>query len=336
MGDSADEAGGKLGAAVSNRQGAQLAAEEMRSQMQQANIAYQEEMEHLKTSLALHNITEAQKTAGTLAAIKERLDKQLAALDEEAAKAKGNAVKLKQIEDERTKYAEKAVFDRQKAEDGAAVKTAKEWEAAANQVAGAFNSQLKGLLAGTTTWSKAMKNIAADLALKFIESQVKTTAQYLASQASQLTTHVATETAKTTATTTGSTVRTAAELASGKVSVFETIANALKSIYASAGQTASEVSAAVAPEAGPGGAGDRLGGRRRHRRRRHRPCRQRRRRHRLRRAQRLGGHPPGREDHSVGEDVGTVHRRRHGQHRSRSGQRQYLGLGFAKRRTLLP
>jgi hypothetical protein len=251
LGGSASDMITKVSAAASNHEATRMAAEEARSQMQMANLVYQEEMEHLKTSLALHNMTEAQKTAGTLAAIQERLGKQLAALDEEAAKAKGNAVKLRQIEDERTKYTEKAAFDRQKAEDDAAVKTAKEWEAAADQIAGAFNSQLKGLLAGTTTWSKAMKNIAADLALKFIEIQVKTTAEYLASQASQLTTHVATETAKTAATTTGSTVRTAAELAAGKVSVFEVIGNALKSIYASAGQTASEVSAAVAPEAGP-------------------------------------------------------------------------------------
>jgi hypothetical protein len=251
LGGSASDMITKVGAAASNHDATRMAAEAAKSQMQMANLVYQDEMEKLKTSLALHNITEAQKTAGTIAAIKERLDKQLAALDEEAVKAKGNAVKLKQIEDERTKYTEKAAIDREKAEDDAAVKTAKEWEAAADQIAGAFNSQLKGLLAGTTTWSKAMKNISADLVLKFIENQVKTTAEYLASQASQLTTHVATETAKTAATTTGSAVRTAAELASGKVSVFEVIGNALKSIYASAGQTASEVSAAVAPEAGP-------------------------------------------------------------------------------------
>jgi hypothetical protein len=251
LGGSASDMITKVGAAASNHDATRMAAEAARSQMQMANLVYQEEMEKLKTSLALHNITEAQKTASTIAAIKERLDKQLAALDEQAAKAKGNAVKLKQIEDERTKYTEKAAFDREKAEDDAAVKTAKEWEAAADQIAGAFNSQLKGLLAGTTTWSKAMKNIAADLALKFIENQVKTTAEYLASQASQLTTHVATETAKTTATTTGAAMRTAAELTSGKISIFEVIGNALKSIYASAGQTASEVSAAVAPEAGP-------------------------------------------------------------------------------------
>jgi hypothetical protein len=251
MGDSADEAGSKLSAAASNRQGARLAAEEMRSQMQQANIAYQEEMEHLKTSLALHKITEEEKTAATIAAIQKRLDAQLKALEKQRAAANGDAVILKRIEDQKILDQKKADLDIEKANDQAALKYAQEWKAAADQVAGAINSQLKGLLAGTTSWSKAMKNISADLALKFIENQIKATAEFLASKASELTTHVATETAKTAATTTGSAARTAAELASGKVSIFEVIGNALKSIYASAGQTASEVSAAVAPEAGP-------------------------------------------------------------------------------------
>jgi hypothetical protein len=251
MGDSADEAGNKLSAAASNRQAARLAAEEMRSQMQLANVAYQEETEHLKTSLALHKITEEEKTSATIAAIQKRLDAQLKALQKQKEEANGDAVILKRIEDQKVLDQKKADLDIEKANDQAALKYAQEWKAAADQVAGAINSQLKGLLAGTTSWSKAMKNISADLALKFIENQVKATAEFLASKASELTIHVGTETAKTAATITGSEVRTAMELASGKVSVFETIANALKSIYASAGQTASEVSAAVAPEAGP-------------------------------------------------------------------------------------
>jgi hypothetical protein len=241
----------KVSAAASNREATRMAAEDARSQMQMANLVYQDEMEKLKTSLALHNTTEAQKTADTIAAIKKRRDAQLDALDEEAAKVKGNAVKSKQIQDEITAYKKKAAIEQAKVEDVAAVKAAQEWKAAADQIAGAFNSQLKGLLAGTTTWSQAMKNISADLALKFIENQVKATAAFLATKASELTTHVASETAKTAATTAGAGARTAVELASGKVSILETIANALKSIFASAGQTASEVSAAVALEAGP-------------------------------------------------------------------------------------
>jgi hypothetical protein len=241
----------KVNAATSDRKAARMAADDAHTEMQLANLAYQKEMENLKTSLALHRITEDEKTTKTIEAINQRLAAQRKALDEQRAQASGDPVRLKHIENQKTVDAEKAANDIAKANDQAALKTAQEWKAAADQIAGAFNSQLKGLLAGTTTWSKAMKNISADLALKFIENQVKATAEFLATKASELTTHVTVETAKTTATTAGAGARTAAELAAGKVSIFETIANALKSIYASAGQTASEVSAAVAPEAGP-------------------------------------------------------------------------------------
>lgn len=55
----------------------------------------------------------------------------------------------------------------------------------------------------------------------------------------------------TAATTAGAAVRTATEVASGETSIFETIGKAIKSIWASVGQTDAEVTAAVAPVAGP-------------------------------------------------------------------------------------
>jgi hypothetical protein len=241
----------KVNAAASDRKAARMAADDAHTEMQLANLAYQKEMENLKTSLALHKITEDEKTTKTIDAINQRLKAQRKALDEQRAQANGDPVRLKHFDNQEKVDAEKAANDIAKANDQAALKSAQEWKAAADEIAGAFNSQLKGLLAGTTTWSKAMKNISADLALKFIENQVKATAEFLATKARELTTHITVETAKTTATTAGVGARTAAELASGKVSIFEVIGNAVKSIYASAGQTASEVSAAVAPEAGP-------------------------------------------------------------------------------------
>jgi hypothetical protein len=241
----------KVSAASSNHEATRIAAEEARSQMQMANLVYQDEMEKLKTSLALHNTTEAQKTAETIAAIKERLRTQLDALDQEAKKVKDNAVKLKQIEDEKTAYKKKAAIEQEKVEDAAAVKTAQEWKAAADQISSAFNSQLQKLLAGTEKWSQAMKKIAADLVLKMIEQQVKLTLEWLANQARIVASHMAAETGMTAATTAGAALRAAAEVASGHTSILAAIADALKSIYASGGKAGAEVAAAVAPEAGP-------------------------------------------------------------------------------------
>jgi phage-related protein len=251
MGDSASDAGKKLSAAISARQSARMAADDMRSEMQEANLAYETEMEHLKMSLATHEMTEDEKTAATIAAIQKRSDVQTAALDDQISKAHGNEVLLNHLVNERVEIENKADLAIAKAQDQATLKSIQEWKGAADQIASAFDSQLQKLLAGTEKWSQAMKNIAADLVLKMIEQQVKLTAEFLAEKARELAVHLATEAEKTGATEAGTTLRAAAEVASGQTSILETIANALKSIFASAAQTGAEVSAAVAPEAGP-------------------------------------------------------------------------------------
>jgi hypothetical protein len=241
----------KVNAAASDKEAVRIAADNARTQMQLANLTYQDEMEKLKNSLALHEITEQQKTAATIAAINNRLEVQKRALDKEAAAAQGNAVVLNRIANQRTVIEAKAANDIEKANDQATLKIAQEWKAAADQIAGAFNSQLQKLLAGTETWSQAMKKIAADLVLKMIEQQVKLTLEWLANQARIVATHMAAETGMTAATTAGAALRAAAEVASGQTSILAVIADALKSIYASGGKAGAEVAAAVAPEAGP-------------------------------------------------------------------------------------
>ena len=114
------------------------------------------------------------------------------------------------------------------------------WKGYFSDITSAFNSQLRGLLEGTTNWHTAMKKMLEDLTIKFIEKVEQMVVTWLSG-----------EIAKTTATTSGTAVRLAAEQSAGSASIFTTIADALKSIYASGGKTAAEVSAAVAPEAGP-------------------------------------------------------------------------------------
>ena len=114
------------------------------------------------------------------------------------------------------------------------------WTGYLSNVTGAFNSQLRGLLEGTTTWKKASVKILEDLTIKFIEMAESTVVKWLAA-----------EIAKTTATTSGTAARVAAEQGAASVGIVTTITDALKSIFASGGKTAAEVSAAVAPEAGP-------------------------------------------------------------------------------------
>jgi hypothetical protein len=262
MGDSATAAGGKLSATLSARQAARAAMEDAHGQIQAANLAYQNEMEKLNSAFALHQITEQEKTAETIAAINQREDAELAALNaaeaaELAASNKTEAAQqrtaqaVERIENQKNAIIGRSINERLKAEEQAALKSAQEWKAAADQVASAFNSQLQKLLAGTEKWSQAMKNIAADLVLKMIEGQVKATAEFIAEKAREVAVALTAEQSKSAAAEAGAALRSAAEVATGQTSILAVIGNALKSIFASASQTGAEVSAAVAPEAGP-------------------------------------------------------------------------------------
>jgi hypothetical protein len=114
------------------------------------------------------------------------------------------------------------------------------WNGYLSNVTGAFNSQLRGLLEGTTTWKKASVKILEDLTIKFIEMAEATVVKWLAA-----------EIAKTTATTSGALARAETEQMASSTGIFAIIADALKSIYASGGKAGAGVAAAVAPEAGP-------------------------------------------------------------------------------------
>jgi hypothetical protein len=216
-----------------------------------ADDAYRLVADKLGSQVRLHQISYDQETAALLSALEARNQAEQLAFAAEQMHLQAGTAAYERVLKERQAAYDKYLLEKQKATEKAEEEDAKQWKAAADQIAGAFNSQLKGLLAGTTTWSQAMKNISADLALKFIENQVKATAEFLAEKARELAGTIAGESAKTSATTAGATLRAGAEVASGQTSILSVIANALKSIYASAGQTASEVSAAVAPEAGP-------------------------------------------------------------------------------------
>ena len=126
----------------------------------------------------------------------------------------------------------------------AADATEKTWQDAANTVEGAFNSQLRGLLAGTTSWSAAMKNIAADLTIKFIEEAEKMTVQWIIHEAM-----------RTTASEAGATARTTAEAGAGAAGLAIQAGSIIKSIISSAAETFAGVFGFLSPVLGPAAAG---------------------------------------------------------------------------------
>ncbi|MGA8499668.1 MAG: hypothetical protein WB764_29585 [Xanthobacteraceae bacterium] len=216
-----------------------------------ADDLYKLTADKLASQVRLHQISYDQETAALLSALEARNQaEQHAFAGEQMHQTEGTAAYERILKERQATY-DKYLLEKQKATEKSEEEDAKQWKAAADQIAGAFNSQLKGLLAGTTSWSQAMKNISADLALKFIENQVKATAEFLAEKAREVAAAVTGEGAKTTAATTGAGLRSAAEVASGQTSILAVVANAIKSIYASGGETGAKVTAAVADEAGP-------------------------------------------------------------------------------------
>jgi len=118
------------------------------------------------------------------------------------------------------------------------------WVSSIGVISGAFNSQLRGLLAGTVTWSQAFKHIVGDVLIKFIEMSEQMVVKWLAA-----------ELAQTTATTSGAAARAAAEQGAAASGVVANAANAMQAILSDAAQTFAGVFAFLAPVMGPAAAG---------------------------------------------------------------------------------
>lgn len=118
------------------------------------------------------------------------------------------------------------------------------WTGYLSTVTGAFNSQLRGLLEGTTSWHKATIKMLEDLTIKFIETAEQMVVKW-----------VAAEIAQTTATTSGAAARAAADQTASSAGVLANAGNAVRAIMTDAAQAFAGVFAFLAPTMGPAAAG---------------------------------------------------------------------------------
>ncbi len=137
----------------------------------------------LNNELRLHQITWSQWAAQSVAALdKEKAAVELAAAQAVASTALSSEQKLgiaRREADALAEIAKKEADDQAKATE----EITKSWESLGSTIEGAFNSQLKGLLSGTESFSTAMKKTAEDLGLKFIETGEKIVVNWLSDQA---------------------------------------------------------------------------------------------------------------------------------------------------------
>lgn len=154
---------------VSDKNATAAGMEQMQSRIKLADQAYQQDVERINSSAKLYGVTEREKTQDLMEAIGVRETRQLAAATQELATLRAGTPQYQKVQDEITQILQKAAADRQKITNQELLANRAAWQSELNSLTSAFNSQLKGLLAGTTTWAAAMKNIARDLVMKMIE-----------------------------------------------------------------------------------------------------------------------------------------------------------------------
>jgi hypothetical protein len=191
-----------------------------------------------------YEIGESEKRAATLAALQDEYTAERNALDGELQLdglrlARKQQITERMLELDQRYRASLANLDQQAVDE-----EAQRWESLFTTIEGAFNSQLRGLLAGTTSWSQAVKNILADLIIKFIEAAEQITLQWVAG-----------ELAQTSATTTGTAARASATEAGAATGLVANFAAMVKSIASSAAETFAGIFGFLSPVMGPAAAG---------------------------------------------------------------------------------
>ena len=203
---------------------------------------------HLNAEVKLRQITEQQKDA----AVEDSLAKQQAKIDalygHEAEIAGLTVDKIEAIRNKQAAFDSSIALKIQEAQDRAAEATLRSWDNAANRIENAFNSQLRGLLEGTTSWNAAMKKVLENLVIKGIEGAEHMAAQWLVAEAQ-----------KTAASQAGAAARTAAGAGEASAGIAQDAMAALKTIWSSAAAAFAGVFGFLAPVMGPAAAGPAAG-----------------------------------------------------------------------------
>ncbi len=151
-------------------------------------------------------------------------------------------VALQKQLDQLAQIQQKHALDLEKMHTQAAAASAKAWQRAFQPIAQAFDTTIKGMIMGTTTWQKGMKNILSSVVAEFVNAGVKMVTQWAAN-----------EMAKTAATVTGTATRSAAEQSANASGLASSAMTVVKAIMNDAAKVFSGVWAALSgiPYVGP-------------------------------------------------------------------------------------
>ena len=116
-----------------------------------------------------HRISVDQEKNDLLAALDFRHTAEDAAYDAALKAAQGDMQKYAELQKQKSAADNAWKLEHEKIIDEARKKDEQAWQSMLSPVESAFNSQLRSLLAGTETWSQAMKKIFGDLVISVIE-----------------------------------------------------------------------------------------------------------------------------------------------------------------------
>lgn len=118
---------------------------------------------------ASHQISELQKYQLTVSALNQEWAAIQGFYGQEEAAAAGSPAKLAAVLAQQKVAYQKYYDELAKLAADYRKKNTEEWNKIGSEIQSAWDSQLRGLLAGTTTWAAAMKNVAGDLVLYMIK-----------------------------------------------------------------------------------------------------------------------------------------------------------------------
>jgi hypothetical protein len=189
---------------------------------------------------AQFGITQNQKFALLQAAVTQEASEEEKLLQAELRVGSLSVIQRQDIENKIKELKAKTNTELVRLDEQSIAEQQKIWTGYLDTVSGAFNSQLKGLLTGMTSWSSALKNILLDLTVKFIEMVEKMGVEW-----------AATEVAKTLATTTGAAARASAEEASAGATMASKFAETMASIGADVAKTFAGIVGFLSDSLGP-------------------------------------------------------------------------------------
>ena len=232
-----------------------LALQKAQEEIAAAHTAAQNKIKDYDLEFRAKQISESQKVALTKAALADELAAEKSIYAQELAldnlrPAERQKI-LSELQAAETKYAQQVKETQIKAAEDAQ----KAWKSMADTVAGALNSQVSGLLSGTTTMKQAFSNMAKSMT----EDAIKFAVKWVTEHAFAATANIAQNSAVTASSVAGDAAMTASKTASAGAGIATQAAAATSSIAIDGAKTFGGVFGFLAPLLGPFAAGPAAG-----------------------------------------------------------------------------